>query len=178
MPSTRSIASLRSKYRALRADRRGCCALFASFCRAQPTRPTTPQGVRVLWPRRRGRPARQCGLPRVAFRTPCPVCIVPLPRWRGGLRSLSSTIYSHAALCLDQAQDLSRCLGLRHNPQPTHKLCVRVLMCALETPFRSSMRVALIPGDNMHGHMAVGFLDPFVGRGGENKQYPGWYLLV
>jgi hypothetical protein len=38
----------------------------------------------VLWPRCRGRPARQRGLPWVAFRTPCPVCIVPLPRWRGG----------------------------------------------------------------------------------------------
>ncbi len=31
---------------------------FTPSRRAQPTRPTTPQGVRVLWPRRRGRPAR------------------------------------------------------------------------------------------------------------------------
>jgi hypothetical protein len=61
-----------------------CCALFGPSRRAQPTRPTTPQGVRVVWPRRRGRPARQCGLPRVVFHTPCPVCIVPLPRMRGG----------------------------------------------------------------------------------------------
>ena len=46
-------------------------------------------------------PALQRGLHRVVFRTPCPVCIVPLPRWRWSSLVLMLTVCSHAALSLD-----------------------------------------------------------------------------